>query len=47
MVEKKEYMKAVRLGSEDRQQMGVNDNTHRSQQQRPRSPLHSREEKRA
>lgn len=25
---------------EDRQQMGVSDNTHRSQQQRPRSPLH-------
>lgn len=38
-----EDMNAVKSGSEGRQQMGVDDNTHRSQQQRPRSPLHSSE----
>lgn len=32
---------SVESGSEGRQQMGVDDNTHRSQRQRPRSSHHS------
>lgn len=44
-----EDMNTVKSGSEDRQEMGIDDNTHRSEQQRRRRPPapHYREEGRA